>query len=529
MYPTSRPFRLALAVIMLATCVKVARADETDDIYPRTLRGTGLILTSTGSGTAWIVDLEHGLLVTNDHVVAGHDQVDVVFPEYGKDGRPVAELSHYIQHAKRLRAEVIDADGPRDLALIRLRDKPPDSIAALKLAGKEPQPAERVHSVGNPSASGALWIYSAGRVRQVYRKEWRYAEGPARVARILEMQSPINNGDSGGPVVNDAGEVVGVVSGKKPEAVLMSWCIAGAEVRAYLEEARPLVQPRSAAAFQRRGVRALERGQAIRAVEDLSAAHRMDPKSADILVSRAMAHRARKDYDLAFDDVAGALQLNPQHGGAYNVRGCIHTDRNENDQALKEFRRAIQINPLVGAFHANRGQAHANKGEFAQALRSYDEALRLSPDVADWYYRRGMALEQQSQLEKAEADYLRAVQRDPSYRERLTLHKVRVVRVENQTGQKIRVHLRYEGQAAGGGWRWTPETAALTWEFAPGEVAILIHESKPVLARRMRIWAESTDTNAAWVNVKNTDTWTAPTVGYRSGAKPEMFTFTFNP
>src|SRR5262249_47446140 len=174
----------------------------------------------------------------------------------------VAELSHYIQHAKRLRAEVIDADGPRDLALIRLRDKPPDSIAALKLAGKEPQPAERVHSVGNPSASGALWIYSAGRVRQVYRKEWRYAEGPARVARILEMQSPINNGDSGGPVVNDAGEVVGVVSGKKPEAVLMSWCIAGAEVRAYLEEARPLVEPKTAAAFQRRGVRALQRGHA---------------------------------------------------------------------------------------------------------------------------------------------------------------------------------------------------------------------------------------------------------------------------
>jgi hypothetical protein len=331
MNPNARPFRLALAVMMVAACVNTARADKTDDIYPCTLRGTGLILTPTGSGTGWIVDLEQGLLVTNDHVVAGHDQVDVVFPEYGKNGRPVAELTHYVQHAKRLRAEVIDADGPRDLALIRLRDKPPERIAALKPADREPQPAERVHSVGNPSASGALWIYSTGTVRQVYRKEWRYADGPVRVARILEMQSPINNGDSGGPVVNDAGEVVGVVSGKKPDAVLMSWCIAGAEVRAYLEEARPLVEPKSAAAFQRRGVRALERGQAIRAVEDLSTAHRMDPKAADILVNRAMAHRARKDFELALDDVATALQLDPEHEGAYNVRGCIHTDRGEND------------------------------------------------------------------------------------------------------------------------------------------------------------------------------------------------------
>src|SRR5262245_40937034 len=112
------PVRIALAVMLLAACVNVGRADKTEEIYSRTLRSTGLVLTSTGSGTAWIVDLEQGLLVTNDHVVAGHDQVEVVFPEYGKDGRPVAELAHYVRHAPRLRAQVIDADGPRDLAVI---------------------------------------------------------------------------------------------------------------------------------------------------------------------------------------------------------------------------------------------------------------------------------------------------------------------------------------------------------------------------------------------------------------------------
>jgi tetratricopeptide (TPR) repeat protein len=322
---------------------------------------------------------------------------------------------------------------------------------------------------------------------------------------------------------------VGVVSGKKTEAVLMGWCIAGTEVRDYLGEARPLVEPKTAAAFQRRGARALARDQAIRAVDDLSAAHRLAPKSADILAQRALAYRARKDYDLALDDVAAALQLDPEHEGAYNARGCIHTDRGENDQALKDFRRAIQINPRVGMFHANRAVAHANKGQVEQAVRSFDDALRLSPGVAEWHYRRGLALEQQSQLEKAEADYVRAVQLDPSYRDRLTLHKVRMIQVENRSAQKIRVHLRYESPTADGGWQWTPDKGPATWEFAPGEVAGLVHEGKPVLARRMRIWAESTDTNAAWLQVKNTDTWTAPTVGYRGGAKPETFKYTFNP
>jgi tetratricopeptide (TPR) repeat protein len=455
--------------------------------------------------------------------------VEVVFPEYDKAGRPIAELSYYIGRAKRLRAEVIDADGPRDLALIRLRDQAPERVTALTLAKKEPRPGERVHSVGNPSASGALWIYSSGRIRQVYRKEWRYAEGPIRVARVLELQSPINNGDSGGPVVNDAGEVVGVVSGKKPDAVLMSWCIAGAEVRGYLEQSLPLVEPTTAEMFHRRGFRALERGQAIRAVEDLSEAHRLEPKSADILVHRAMAYRTRKDFDLALDDAAVALQLNPQHEGAYNVRGCIHTDRGQHDQALKEFRRAIQINPRVALFHANRAQAHANKGELEQAVRSYDEALRLSAGVAEWHYRRGLALEQLGQSEKAEADYVQAIQRDPAYRERLTLHKVCMIRVENRTGQKIRVHLRYEALTEDGRLLWLPGTGALTWEFEPGETAVLVHEGRPVLARRMRIWAENPETNTAWLKAKDTVTWTAPARGYRGGAKPEMFTYTFNP
>jgi Tfp pilus assembly protein PilF len=518
--------RTAFVVALLAACGRPAGAQDTD-VYARTLRSTALILTPTGGGTGWVVDADRGLLVTNEHVVSRHGEVEVIFPEYGTDGRPIAEPAKY--GARRLKAEVIDADGPRDLALIRLRDRPPAGVAALKFADREPRPSERVHSIGNPDASGALWVYSTGTVRQVYRKEWHYADGPAREARVLEMQSPINPGDSGGPVVNDAGELVGVVSGKKPDAALMSWCIAAADAKGYLAETLPLVEPNTVAAFRRRGLRTLDRGQAPRAIEDLSAAHRLDPKSADILADRAMAYRARKDYDLAGDDIEEALKLNPRHPGAHNVRGCIHTDHGRNDDALREFRRAIQLEPRVAMFHANRAQAHANKTEWDHAIRSYDEAIRLRAGVAEWYYRRGIALEQNGSADKAEEDFVRSVRIDPTYRERLNLYRVRVLKIVNRTGQKLRVHLTYEGPAAENRLGWLPGTGAVTWEFAPGEEAILTHEGRPVLARRMRIWADSPDTKLAWNAVKDRDTWTAPAVGYRGGAKPEVFTYTFNP
>lgn len=527
---TPIPHRMsAILVVVLGACAQLAVAEErAEQVYASTLRGTALILTPTGSGTGWVVDLEQRLLVTNEHVVTSHAEVNVYFPLM-KDGKPIAEPAHYGKHAKKYVAEVIDADVIRDLAVIRLKGKVPEGTVALKLTADEPGPAERLHSIGNPSASGALWVYSAGQVRQVYRKDWRYATGPTRTARVIETQSPINPGDSGGPVVNDTGDVVAVVAGRQPDAVLVSWCIAAAEVKGYLEETRSLVDPKSAPVFHLRAKRTLQRGNPIKAIDDFSAALRLDPKSADILADRAMAYRARADFDLALDDLAEAFKLNPRHPGAHNVRGCIHTDRGANDEALKDFRRAIQLDPRIAQFHANRAQAHANKGEFEPAIRSYDEALRLTPDVAEWHYRRGLACEQHGDARQAEDDYVRAVQLDQTYRERLTLHKTRVLQIANKTGQKIIVYLRYEAQTGDGKFAWLPGEGTIAWEFAPGETAVLMHDGKPILARRMRIWADNAETKTVWNTAKDRDTWTAPAAGYRTGAKPELFTFSFNP
>src|SRR5689334_17651730 len=90
----------ALTLFTLLAGQGLARAGEAQDIYARTLRGTGLVLTPSGSGTAWIVDRDRGLLITNEHVVSAHDRVEVLFPDYDKGGRPLAESSHYRQHGK---------------------------------------------------------------------------------------------------------------------------------------------------------------------------------------------------------------------------------------------------------------------------------------------------------------------------------------------------------------------------------------------------------------------------------------------
>ena len=61
-----------------------------------------------------------------------------------------------------------------------------------------------------------------------------------RKAHVMETQSPVNHGDSGGPVVNDEGALVAVVSSGMEKqgdntVHLMSWCIDVREVKEFMK------------------------------------------------------------------------------------------------------------------------------------------------------------------------------------------------------------------------------------------------------------------------------------------------------
>ena len=110
---------------------------------------------ATGAGVLWNGGESgaRGLVITNAHVVRGD--------------RATIELSD----GAVARARVVARDPKRDLALIEVEAIPPD-VTAMKLAADSAEPGDRVHSVGNPGTSDALWIYTSGTVRQVYQKRY---------------------------------------------------------------------------------------------------------------------------------------------------------------------------------------------------------------------------------------------------------------------------------------------------------------------------------------------------------------------
>ena len=233
---------LVTTLILMLGVPILAEEPTGSNIYKKTIPSVTWIFSkrskgfSTGTGT--LIDVERRLVLTNYHVVESNPNASVYFPIF-RDGRAIPERAYYQARGERLAlpGKVIVLDKQADLALIQL-EKTPKDVAAVPIAEQSVGPGDRVHSIGNAGKSGALWGYVSGTVRQVYNKRWKSKLGNRTVsfqAKVVETDSPTNPGDSGGPLLNNAGELVGVTQGGAIDAQLVSFFIDRSEVEDLLQ------------------------------------------------------------------------------------------------------------------------------------------------------------------------------------------------------------------------------------------------------------------------------------------------------
>jgi len=138
-----------------------------------------------GLGSGVIVDAEKGYVLTNNHVVAGSNEVEVLLA----DGR-------------KLEAEWVRADWKTDLAVVKIE---PDRLTAAPLGDSdEMEVGDWVLAVGAPR--GLSQSVTAGIVSAKGRK----VSLPAKYQDSIQTDAAINRGNSGGPLVNMRGEVIGI-------------------------------------------------------------------------------------------------------------------------------------------------------------------------------------------------------------------------------------------------------------------------------------------------------------------------------
>jgi putative serine protease PepD len=236
----------------------VARTEAEGVVYRQTLPGVAWVVTEKSAaagqprvveGTAWVADVRQRFLVTNHHVAAKGDAVRVYFPTEGQLGEVATSRDWYETHRPGIPGRVVAANEKKDLAVIQVPELPP-GVKALKLAGESPTPGETTYTVGNAGSNQPLWGCANGTVRGVYN-----VTRPDFVGRVVESSVPADRGASGSPVVNAAGEVVGVVFARTRDGRSVTLCVEAAEVRSLLEQAEREVakaEPRQAPQTGRR-------------------------------------------------------------------------------------------------------------------------------------------------------------------------------------------------------------------------------------------------------------------------------------
>jgi putative serine protease PepD len=145
--------------------------------------------TATGSG--FVIDGE-GHVLTNNHVVEGADRITV---KLGESDTPRS-------------AEVVGTDPSSDLALLKV-DAPQSELHPLELGDSSGvEVGDPVVAIGNPF--GLDRTVTSGIVSALQRQ----IEAPDgfSISHVIQTDAAINPGNSGGPLINSAGEVIGINS-----------------------------------------------------------------------------------------------------------------------------------------------------------------------------------------------------------------------------------------------------------------------------------------------------------------------------
>jgi serine protease Do len=167
-----------------------------------------------GAGTGMIIR-EDGLILTNEHVIRGAASITVI-----------------LEDGKERRADIVAAVRTPDVALLRLRDA--SDLPTVELSENDAQVGDDVVAIGNALNLGATPTVTTGIVSALHRSI-RTEDGP--LGDLIQTDAAINRGNSGGPLVNALGEVIGIntaVAGG--EAQNIGFAISIDAVRPLLDE-----------------------------------------------------------------------------------------------------------------------------------------------------------------------------------------------------------------------------------------------------------------------------------------------------
>jgi len=301
------------------------------------LKGEPLI-----SGSGFFV--RPGEVVTNMHVIKGAHRVEI----HTLDGKgrtfPVAGA--------------LAVDDEADLALLKV-DLPAERSHPLPLTTSIPDEGEKVFLIGNPlRLEGSVSDGIVSAIREV-----------PDLGRIIQTTAPVSHGNSGSPLFNMRGQVIGIVTVKVTN---------GQNINLALGVSR---------------IASLSRGQ-LMSFDQIGTRNRSTTQPevlAELWYRGGIDSLWLGNYDSALNYFETAANRNPRRPETWIQIGYCKVKQGRNDDAIRAYKRALQLRPTSAEAHNKLGDAYFFAGRFEEAIASYKEAARVQPDQPEAYYNLGLA------------------------------------------------------------------------------------------------------------------------------------------
>ena len=313
-----------------------------------------------------------GEVVTNMHVIRGAHRVEIHTLEGKGRTFPVTGA--------------LAVDEEADLALLSV-EVPADRSRPLSFAAALPEQGEQVFVIGNPlRLEGSVSDGIVSAVREV-----------PDVGRIIQITAPVSHGNSGSPLFNMRGQVVGIVTVKVTN---------GQNINLALGTSR---------------IAALKSGQVV-SFDELSARNKsVAPPEvlAELWYRGGIDSLWLGNYDSALNYFETAANRNPRRPETWIQIGYCKVKQGRNDEAVRAYKRALQLTPNSVEALNKLGDAYYYLGRFNEAIESYKQAARIRPDQPEAYYNLGLAYAEIGDRESAMAQSRLLESLDPELNKKL--------------------------------------------------------------------------------------------------------------
>ncbi|MBW4615007.1 MAG: serine protease [Desmonostoc vinosum HA7617-LM4] len=175
------------------------------------------------------------------------------------------------------------------------------------------------------------------------------------------------------------------------------------------------LNPNYAEAYNDRGAVRFLLGDKQGAAADFTSAIKISPNYAQAYNNRGTIRADYlRDKQGAVADFNQALNINPDYAEAYNRRGLTRATLGDKQGAITDYNQALKINPNDAQVYNNRGVARNDLGDKQGAITDYNQALKINPNEPNVHYNRGFALLQLGNTEGAIADFNQAIKINPN-------------------------------------------------------------------------------------------------------------------